>query len=57
MSIREVTFLLKRRGVAAPPGDHEQARSMAQEQRNQDMERARSLSVRELKEELTGIDF
>ena len=51
MTEREVTFLLKRRGIT-PPGDAEQARSMAQEQRNQDMEKARSLSVRELKEAL-----
>ena len=53
MTEREVSFLLKRRGLAAP-GDHEQAREMAQEQRNQDMERARAMSVRELKETLSG---
>ena len=56
MSEREVSFLLKRRGLAAP-GDHEQARGMAQEQRNQDMETARAMSVRELKEALTGSEF
>ena len=48
MTEREVTFLLKRRGLTAP-GDPEQARRLAQEQRNKDAERARNMTVRELK--------
>ena len=49
MTEREVTFLLKRRGLTAP-ADPEQARSLAQEQRNKDAERARNMTVRELKD-------
>ena len=54
MSDREVTFLLKRRGVVHPPADPEQARAMAHEQRGMDAEKARQMSIRELKEALTS---
>jgi len=54
MTDREVTFLLKRRGVVHPPADPEQARAMANEQRDMDAEKSRELSIRELKEALTA---
>lgn len=57
MTDREVTFLLKRRGVVHPPADPEQARAMANEQRDMDAEKARQLSIRELKEALTAANI
>lgn len=59
MSDREVHFLLKRRGNKITPGDINQAREMAKEQRAKDKEEISKLSIREMKEKLqaSNIDY
>ena len=56
MTNREISFLLRRRGLT-PPADAEQAKQMAIEQRSQDKEAVSQMSVRELKEGLAGVDI